>query len=228
MLKRPTPDTGAFIKLHTLLESKKSKRKLKFAVVVFGLLENAQDDIHGIFWICDIFSVHDEAKILVDEIITKTGITHVKILEIGESDLLSNNIDPTKARFVDIQNIEKQNIKESIKDKEDQTRINKIIEEENYALTNKESPVYYGHIWVKYIQNRMIREQTQKSVEEYLKVENQRKEELIILNRLHPKNEESWLPIFCKYREELDENSASRQIKDLWLTYRKDVFPDLY
>ena len=240
MLKRPTPDAGAFIKLHSLLEERKAKRSVKFAVVVFGLLEEPHDNIHGIFWVCDVFNVYNEAQSFVDEIIEKTGMTHVKILQLGISDVLSTNIDPNMTRVVNssisgginndetIEKIERQNIRESAKEKKDQIRINKIISQEKELLNDSQSQIYYGHTWMKYIQNRMIREQTQESVTQYLEIENKRKDELISLQSTHPEHEKTWLPIFCKYREELDEKAAAQQVESLWLKYRQEVFPAYY
>jgi hypothetical protein len=229
MLKRPTPDTGSFIKLHSLLEERKLKRSIKFAVVVFGLLDQPHDNVHGIFWVCDVFNVYNEAEKFVDEIIEKTGMTHVKILQLGISDVLSTNIDPSMTRIINsndvINKVEQQNIKESIKEKEDQVRINKIISQEKEQLNDSQSQIYYGHTWMKYIQNRMIREQSQKSVDEYLEIENKRKDELISLQLINPDHEKTWLPIFCKCREELDEKAAAQQVESLWLKYRRDVFP---
>ena len=235
MLKRPTPDAGSFIKLHSLLEVRKAKRSIKFAVVVFGLLEEPHDNIHGIFWVCDVFNVYNEAQNFVDEIIEKTGMTHVKILQLGDSDVLSTNIDPNMTRLINhasreetIEKIERQNIRESVKEKEDQVRINKILNQEKELLNDSQSLIYYGHTWMKYIQNRMIREQTQELVSQYLEIEHKRKDELISLQLNNPDHEKTWLLIFCKYREELDEKAAAQQVESLWLKYRQEVFPSYY
>lgn len=235
MLKRPTPDTGAFFKLHSLLEKRKLDRPVRYAVVVFGLLEKPENNNHGIFWVCDIFDTYNEAQKFVDEIIEKTGMTHVKILPLGCSDLLTTYLDPTKTRTVMdtkeegvIEAVERQNIKESLKEKEDQARINKILNEERLQLSNVQSEVYYGHTWMKYIQNRTIREQTQEILDQYFRIENERKDELQQLQKENPEYEKTWFLIFCKYRQELDERAAAEQIEALWLKYRQEIFPDIY
>jgi hypothetical protein len=223
MLKRPTPDTGAFFKLHKLLEERKLKRPIRFAVVVFGLLEKPENDVHGIFWVCDVFDIYNDAQDFVDEIIEKTGMTHVKILPLGTSDLLSLNVDTNKTRI--IEDIERQNIKERLKEKEDQARINKILTEERSQLKDVQSEVYYGHVWMKYIQNRCMREQTEVTLRVYLDLENERKEELQMLQLQHSEYEKTWFSIFSKYRLELNERAVSDQIELLWKKYQKDVFP---
>jgi hypothetical protein len=239
MLKRPTPDPGAFFKLHNFLEQRKLKRPARFGVIVFGLLQNLENHngfpLHGIFWLCDVFDTYEEAKKLVDEIIENTGMSHVKVLSLGTSDLLTTAVDPTKSRtIIDtkkigvIESIERQNIREHIDEKKDQERIDEIIAEERLQLDDPESEVHYGHIWMRYIQNRSIREQTENMLKEYIKLEKDRLGELRKLQKEHPKYEETWLPVFSEYRIKLDEKAAAGQIEDLWIKYRSDVFPQIW
>lgn len=238
MLKRPTPDAGAFFKLHQFLTDRKSKRSTRFGVVIFGLLENPEDyhgfPLHGIFWLCDVFDTYNEAQKLVDEIIENTGMTHVKVIQLGDSDFLTVAVDPNKTRTVIdtkkgvIEAVERQNIRESHQEKIDQERINQIIAEERLRLSDPCNEVYYGHIWMKYIQNRSIREQTEETLKEYRQVEEERLEELRKLQSQNPQYEKTWLPIFADYRKKLDEKAAADQIEMFWLKCRHEAFPQIW
>lgn len=239
MLKRPTPDAGAFMKLHQFLKTRKLKRPEWFGVIVFGLLETPEDyngfPLHGIFWLCDVFNNYDEAQKFADEIIVNTGMTHVKILSLCDSDLLTIGVDSSKTRTVIdtkkknvVDAVERQNVKERQIEKEDEERMREIIAEEQFKMNDSQSEVHYGHVWMRYIQNRTIREHTEKSVKEYQKLEQERLKELHKLHEMNPEYEKTWLPIFTNFRKRLDEKAAADQIENLWLMYRQEVFPEVW
>lgn len=229
MLKAPTPENGALIKLQQFLDQRQLKRPRRYAVVTYGLLEKPQD-FHGIFFLCDVFDTYDEAEKLVDEIMKTTGITHVKVIPVGSSDLLTNQLDPEKVRIVadGLEMVERENIKERLMEEEKQKRIQELVNDEKKKLEDPESLIAYGHLWTKYIQNRTIREHFQRVVAEYSNLEKARQEQICALQAKYPSYEKEWFRLFSEYRHRVDETAAAEQIRTYWEKYRKDVFPDLY
>lgn len=229
MLKVPNSTEGALIKLQQFLDQRQLSRPRRYAVVSYGLIEQPQE-IHGIFFLCDIFETYTEAQNLVDQIMKSTGISHLKIIPVGSSDLLTNKVDPEKTRTVvdTIEDIERQNIKQKLADETQQKRIQEVIAEEKEKLKDSESLISYGHLWTKYIQNRTIREHFQAIIQEHINLEKTRQDQLYVLQNKFPQYEQEWFALFSQYRSKADEQEASEQIRIYWEKFRKDVFPELY